>query len=76
MQEPTWPVACILAGKFQIKMCYKYYDEDDGITETFQWCDKRSVKCNQLVVFLLACSTEHNEFGQHHSTPCFLSLVI
>ena len=23
---------------FRIQICYKYYDEDDGITETLQWC--------------------------------------
>ena len=38
MQQKVWPVNRILQTRFRIQICQKYYDEDDGITETLKWC--------------------------------------
>ena len=58
MQETAWPLERILAGGFRIQICYKYYDENDGTTETLQWCTgvieevirDKSEKYNQVEV--------------------------
>lgn len=38
MQQKVWPLDRVLSLGFRIQICYKYYDEEDGITEMLQWC--------------------------------------
>jgi hypothetical protein len=38
IEQKVWPIKRILQTRFRIQICWKYYDEDDGITETLKWC--------------------------------------
>ncbi len=37
MQESSWPVEKIKSG-FKVKVCWKYFDEEDGVSEELWWC--------------------------------------
>jgi hypothetical protein len=37
VQETVWPVNKIKPG-FAVQICWKYFDESDGVTEELRWC--------------------------------------
>jgi hypothetical protein len=37
MQPASWPVTEIKSG-FKVQICWKYYDDEDGISEELRWC--------------------------------------
>ncbi len=49
MQQKVWPVDKILQAGFRIQICWKYYDEDYGITEILKWCTGtvQSIVCDE-----------------------------
>lgn len=65
IQETTWPVDKIAQG-FKHQICWKYFDEDDRVSEELKWgggmiqtvvC-KRAENCNCIDVLVL----RDNEF--------------
>lgn len=61
MQQKVWPLERILAVDFRLQICWKYYDGEDGITETLKWCtgtivsviNDKSEKHNRIEVEVL-----------------------
>jgi hypothetical protein len=37
MQETSWPVEKIKSG-FKLQICWKYFNEEDGVSEELRWC--------------------------------------
>jgi hypothetical protein len=37
VQETIWPINKIKPG-FVVQICWKYFDESDGVTEELRWC--------------------------------------